>query len=588
MINEHLIKYNEFINKYDIHDKEIKNINIIIKECLKKFTKKCKNPAIWCYGQHTRMLMVDFIYELKDVRFIIDNKLTNEQSGFNVISENEIYARKIDGIIISSYKYRKEIKERIMNQYPDIMYCDVYEELENNHICLDREYYNLNHPYVRYKKINKIRNDIKKSNSLEEKAKLLKKLLGICVVIKDFKFAIYYANQIVNIQHSSYNLEMLDELNALYNLQLSSLNKLSENNVIMLCFDGLRRKDILEGTMPALKMYISDNMYMYDNCYSVSTSTFESLIPAYSENSDMSTKYYKTNSLNQNECRFVVDALEKKRKVYFYTDSDKVVDSPNIKYTNVYQTATEKIWNFMNDALEEKNGLFYIHILYESHFSYPNPYTDREIVADGTNILFDYLDNKGGRLRTDYIQQHNDSLRYLDDTIVPFLRNMEGSIILYADHGNILLNEKTSFDNIEYNMYTMHNDLISIPFAIRSRNVKPGMSHNLFSLMNINDVVLALMNKTELPFDDKPYVKIQRSQIYNPDFKYLYKRAGYKQGLLAFECFVFKSGYKLVVYSNGVIELYDSKTEKRIDDDNIIRNLKETVLNDITVNRIIE
>ena len=265
-----------------------------------------------------------------------------------------------------------------------------------------------------------------------------------------------------------------------------------------------------------------------------------------------------------------------------------MVDSPNIKYTNVYQTATEKIWNFMNDALEEKNGLFYIHILYESHFSYPNPYTDREIVADGTNILFDYLDNKGGRLRTDYIQQHNDSLRYLDDTIVPFLRNMEGSIILYADHGNILLNEKTSFDNIEYNMYTMHNDLISIPFAIRSRNVKPGMSHNLFSLTNINDVVLALMNKTELPFDDKPYVKIQRSQIYNPDFKYLYKRAGYKQGLLAFECFVFKSGYKLVVYSNGVIELYDSKTEKRIDDDNIIRNLKEIVLNDITVNRIIE
>ena len=182
-----------------------------------------------------------------------------------------------------------------------------YEELENNHICLDREYYNLNHPYVRYKKINKIRNDIKKSNSLEEKAKLLKKLLGICVVIKDFKLAIYYANQIVNIQHSSYNLEMLDELNALYNLQLSSLNKLSENNVIMLCFDGLRRKDILEGTMPALKMYISDNMYMYDNCYSVSTSTFESLIPAYSENPDMSTKYYKTNLLNQNECRFVVN-----------------------------------------------------------------------------------------------------------------------------------------------------------------------------------------------------------------------------------------------------------------------------------------
>ena len=48
-----------------------------IKEYLRKFTESCQNPAIWCYGNHTKMLMADFIFELKKVKYIIDNNLKN-------------------------------------------------------------------------------------------------------------------------------------------------------------------------------------------------------------------------------------------------------------------------------------------------------------------------------------------------------------------------------------------------------------------------------------------------------------------------------------------------------------------------------
>ena len=47
-----------------------------------------------------------------------------------------------------------------------------------------------------------------------------------------------------------------------------------------------------------------------------------------------------------------------------------------------------------------------------------------------------------------------------------------------------------------------------------------------------------------------------RSELYNPDFRFLYGMIGKEQYLRAFECFAFEDGYKLVVFGNGYTELY--------------------------------
>ena len=44
----------------------------IIKETIGAFADSCENPALWCYGEHTRMLMTDYVFEMKKVRYIID------------------------------------------------------------------------------------------------------------------------------------------------------------------------------------------------------------------------------------------------------------------------------------------------------------------------------------------------------------------------------------------------------------------------------------------------------------------------------------------------------------------------------------
>lgn len=149
-------------------------------------------------------------------------------------------------------------------------------------------------------------------------------------------------------------------------------------------------------------------------------STFESLIPAYSENNDLRTRYYDSTQIPEGDCRFISEAIRQKRRIHFYTDSIAFTDSENVMVEDKSQTATEKIWSFISDAQNVENGLFYVHILYESHYSYPNPDTISELVTDGSNIMFDYLQKNGGELRADYVQQHEDAVRYLDRVLTPF------------------------------------------------------------------------------------------------------------------------------------------------------------------------
>ena len=556
----------------------------LIKNMIISFTKKCNNPAIWCYGKHTKMLMTDFIFELKNVNFIIDNGIGNiAGSGFEIINESSILEKKIDGIIISSKKYRDEIVCNLKKNYSDIPYLDIYAELEKNGYYLTVEYYAKDHPSSRYSSLNGLQRSFLQKKGTEDCKDSLKKILNIYIEIKDFKSAIKYASKLVGLSNDTWAYELLRQLKEICNLQLEALQQINEDNVIMLCVDGLRRKEVCKKYMMNLYTYIKDNMYYCTNAYSVSTSTFESLIPAYSENDDLRTGYFNTNVIEADNCRFIKEAKRQKRKICFYTDGIDYVKDESILVKRHAQTATEKLWDFTLDASGEKNGLFYIHILYESHYSYPNPYTIDEIITEGTNIIFDYLEHNGGQIRTDYNMQQKDSLRYLDDIIAPLLENLQCRMVLFADHGNILIDKGTELKSIEKTKYTFHEDLIQIPLAVKSPEIAIRTDDTLASLMEINTIVIALMKKENFQLDKNNYIKVLRSEIYNPDFRYLYKKTHNERGLLAFEVFLFRDGYKLAVYSDGTVELYLSETDTEISDMKIKNKLWKEIKDKVTV-----
>lgn len=276
--------YRNLLHKYNFPEHNTcQNTSKVIKASLNKFVQNCKTPAIWCYGKHTKMLMTDFVFEIKGVSYIIDAKFQgSEASGFQIIGEEDIRKKQIDGIIISSYIYKEEIKEILNKNYPDIKYLDIYDELEEKGIVLKAEFFAEIHPYRHYEKMNEYQRRLMSSISQDEKIKVFKALLEEYVWIKDIKSAIGCLNRYREISECLYSKELLEDLQKLYKLELDAVKHISEHNVLMLCIDGLRRQDVLNGRLPKVKEYISNHTLFFENAYSVSTSTYESLIPAYS------------------------------------------------------------------------------------------------------------------------------------------------------------------------------------------------------------------------------------------------------------------------------------------------------------------
>ena len=198
-------------------------------------------------------------------------------------------------------------------------------------------------------------------------------------------------------------------------------------------------------------------------------------------------------------------------------------------------------------------------------------------------MLFDYLEKLGGKLRTDYVRQHDDALRYLDDTMAPFLAALPCRAVLFADHGNLVLPPGTALADVDRNELTCHQDWIEIPFVLFSPEYGAGEHQGVFSLMALNDVVCSLMRKGHCPLSVRDHVKIGRSELYNPDFRFLYEQMGEAHRLLAFEGFVFASGEKLVVYADGAVELYQCSDESCVDDPARVRELLVRVRGEITV-----
>ena len=556
------------------------NLTKILRETVKSFVNEHRETAVYCYGIHTKMMMADFMFEMKPVHYIIDNYCTEQpESGFEVIPETAIEEKGIDAVIISSYKYKDALKESLRIHHPRTVVLDIYKVLDQQGIHLRGEYYRYGHPYHHYHRIHELRTSLENMETQESWRSLVQEFLDI----KDFRLAGEAARHLAKFTKNKEDQAMAEEIEMLLMAERDAVRQLPKNHVVMICMDGMRRRDVCPEKMPQLSSVVAKKGRMFADAYAYSSSTYESLIPAYSQNTDQRTRYFEKSSVDAAECPFFQEAAREHRSVHFYTDMAEYIESEEIQYQSSFETVTQKIWSFVKDASQEKKGLYYLHILYESHYTFSNPYTRGTFLSEGTAMLFDYLEKLGGELRTDYVRQHDDALRYLDDTVAPFLQELPCRCVLFADHGNLVLSPGTELAAVNRNELTCHEDWMQIPFVICAPEYGAGTDGRLLSLLEINDVVCSLLQGRHFDLPMPDYVKIGRSELYNPDFRFLYQQMGEAQRLLAFEGFVFVSGEKIVVYSDGAVELYDRKDDSEIDDPARIKELLSRVQEEITV-----
>lgn len=578
-----LRKYNELTNILNINDVSKNNIYSSIRNIINDFFSSHSKVGIYCFGIHTKMLMTDFISELRDIVCIIDNGEV-EAGGFLVIKDDEIEKYELDGIIISSYRYRNEVKESIKNKHKNIDFLDIYDGLKENGIELNEEFYGKS-PYGIYKEINELKRKIdedKSDNSKKERIYLKHKLLTIYIQIKDFRMAQDLCEKLVSESGQKY-IFILNLIKEIYSFQKEIISSSNENNILVLCLDGMRYSDFESGKLNKIERYLSEESYIFSNAYSYSTMTFESLIPVFSENSNQKTKYYQKDYVDSKECRFINKAFDQNRFVTIYGDGNRYIDDKRIKYSESAQCITEKIWDFVLDICNLDNGIFYLHELYESHYSFPNPYTTSELIALGTALVFDFIPRNGGKLQTDYNEQLNDSLRYLDDTLFPFISAFPGSIVVFADHGNMILDKETKLKDVPKISLIASEEWIRIPLSVKTPSGMKEKNTQLISLMELNEIMLSILDNKPFIYKEPEYIKIGRSPIYNPDFKEIYQMNGNNYDGEAFEGFIFRDGYKLIVYSNGKRELFLVENDRIVEDNNLIAQKYNQIKDMITV-----
>lgn len=118
---------------------------------------------------------------------------------------------------------------------------------------------------------------------------------------------------------------------------------------------------------------------------------------------------------------------------------------------------------------------------------------------------------------------------------------------------------------------------------IKSPEMGEGVEEKDISLVELNTIIISLLEKKKFERKYGNLVKLQRSEIYNPDFKYLYKKRGYEQGLLAFEVFVFEGKYKLGIFSNGWTELVSTEDDELLENEVLKKQLFDQIKEYITV-----
>lgn len=577
-------KYEQFMKNNNWMTSDEDQIIPIMRKSIIGFMKNHKNVAIYGYGRHTEQLMLDFVAELRDVKIVVDNYFDrSNQTGYKIIREREIGDESIDGIIISVFIDREKISEGLNQKFPNIDTLDFYELFREESLRILGPYYRQGQGGgAAYREIGRIQSNIKEQDFFnEEGVTQLRELIGVYCAIKDFGSAEVVAKKLYNAYHIEEDKLLLSGIKDLYESELKQIGEIQSDNVYMLCIDGLRRRDLTSESMPKLYRVLSDKGIQFDNAYSYSTSTYESLIPAYSENTDQRTCYYETSEVEKAKCRFIEEAKKQGRKIILNTGTGRYFNDSYVDYRNGVTTITENLWDFVITASGEDNLLYYSQPQCESHFPFYNPYTD-EPVLDGTAILFDYLDKYGNNVRTDYEKQHSDALRYIDNVLSPMIERLKCRFLVFSDHGSITLRDNMPISDVNPQYFGSHEDWIRIPMFL-SNNIQRGRQEGLTSLLDINDIIISLLKSEEyIPLNNE-WVKIGRSAIYNPDFQVVYKKANAEHYLLAFEGFVFEDGYKLIVYSDGTKELYNVECDEVINDDEIKEQLFNQIKSNVTV-----
>ena len=536
-----------------------------------------KKIAIWGAGDHGNELIKLLPVKNKNMIFFVDKSLGGigeELEGYPIYKPEAVEKYNIDLVIISSFRYRNEIALEIENQF-NCEYLEFYNELEKKDIKLETPFY-YNHPD--YLELYELRRLYEKAELFERKEEYLFELICKYLAIRDFYYADKYIQEYIRKDYSQ--AEKLEEFNQelkrfLGNIK-NKIKKRKKNDITLFLLDSLRSRDVLgeyNGSAPFLSE-LAERAVTFKNAFSTNIFTYMSLFSMFSGKLPIDDGLYKKEMIEIESSDFLETLQKRGYYLYSYVLGKKIFcNSDKLKQIKTRRRLVRKnernnatgvfasnlLWQHICDIYNnDENPLFaLLHLVGEIHKPHICGFhEDRPVIHKGVEEYGDSYPEQGKR---NFIKQYYECVAYVDKQMEYFLDFLPSQMtkVIFGDHGQVVENLFTERYNY-FNLFGCPDSRVHVPLIIDSPALESENIEELFSMKNVGNLLLNLLNNNFLKLDNKftgEYIETQFEPVFNqPLAEDLIEICGTKY-VLGFKAVRNDTG-KFVLYNSGEEDLY--------------------------------
>lgn len=536
-----------------------------------------KKIAIWGAGDHGNEFIKFLPVKEKNIICFIDKGIGGvgeKIAQYPIYRPDMIELLEIDLIIISSYRYRKEIAEEIKDKYK-CNYIDFYQSLEDIGIILKTPFY-YNHP--NYLELYEIRNLYEVNDQIEKKERHLWNLICKYLAIRDFKYTTDYIKKYISLGFSQKKelQDFLKELELLFIDIKNRLNKRNKEDITLFLIDSLRNRDVFDekhNRTPFLYRLAKKSATL-KNSFSTNLFTYMSLFSMFTGKLPIDDKLYTKDVISIEESDFLRTLQERGYKLYSYVLGKKLFyDSNNLTQIKTSRRLTDidsdkssvgvfisnVLWRHLCDLYENEDRPVFslLHLVGEIHKPHICGYHEkRPVIHRG---IEEYGISLPEQKKVDFLKQYNECVSYVDKQLEYFMGFLpEGMTkVFFGDHGQVvedIFNEKNNY----FTLFGCPDSRIHVPLIINSPNVNTRVYDNLFSMKNLGALLLSIVNGDKLEIEkihSAPYIEVQFEPIFNKALAESLIDISSKKYVYGFKA-IRDDKKKYVLYNTGEEDLY--------------------------------
>jgi hypothetical protein len=376
--------------------------------------------------------------------------------------------------------------------------------------------------YDYYKNIEEKRTAYENSQTSNEAQTNLKLLIQRYLQIKDFIYAYKYIDEYIEKKYEGFDSlrKFKIEIDELLEKIKKAIQERSNKNVFVFVFDALSYETSKNAEF--ITKFAEESL-SFQNVYAPTFHTRSSTVSIISGNKYLQDGTYKSYYINTNDSDFLLKLKSRGINIKHFAISsfsflDKIVDSMCF----CFPVQSLMNWELLVEvANESADCINFIHT-FETHTPFycgdsKEVFLPREIMQN-----YFYAVDEAPENFNEYARNlQNDALKYSDKQLefcVSFLNAEKDSIIITSDHANWL-------DFIIDNKYNLIEKgfLNKIPLIIRSKSVKQGKHKELYSTIDLPNIIFQLIsdnNDLIISFFDFSCIEIEplyvnKSNIHN-------------------------------------------------------------------------